>query len=105
MLDQQKINELRQQKIAPQKLFINGGWQAAISGQTIDIISPINGQVITTTADAGAEDVDRAVVAARAAFEKGSWANMAPAERKKIMLKAADLIEKNALELAVLGGT
>lgn len=103
MLDQQKINELRQQKIAPQKLFINGGWQAAVSGQTIDIISPINGEVITTTADAGAQDVDRAVVAARAAFEKGSWANMAPAERKKIMFKAADLIEKNALELAVLG--
>ncbi|PWR00296.1 aldehyde dehydrogenase [Leucothrix pacifica] len=103
MLEQQQIDVLRQQNIAPQQLFINGEWQAASSGQTMDIISPINGEVITITADAGVEDVDRAVKAARTVFEKGSWAQASPAERKKVMLKAAELVEKHALELAVLG--
>lgn len=103
MLEQQNIDVLRQQTIAPQQLFINGEWQAASSGQTLDIISPIDGTVMTTTADAGAEDVDRAVKAARTVFDKGSWSKASPAERKKVMLKAAELIEKNALELAVLG--
>ncbi|WP_022954569.1 aldehyde dehydrogenase [Leucothrix mucor] len=103
MLDQQKIDTLRQQTVAPQQLFINGEWQAASSGQTMDVISPIDGTVLTTMADAGAEDVDRAVKAAREVFEKGSWSKAAPAERKKVMLKIADLIEANALELAVLG--
>ena len=54
MLEQQNIDVLRQQTIAPQQLFINGEWQAASSGQTLDIISPIDGTVMTTTADAGA---------------------------------------------------
>jgi len=103
MLEQQQIDVLRQQNIAPQQLFINGEWQAASSGQTMDIISPINGEVITTTADAGVEDVDRAVKAARTVFDIGSWSQASPAERKKVMLKAAELVEKHALELAVLG--
>lgn len=103
MLDQHTIDTLRQQAIAPQQLFINGQWQASASGQVMEVISPIDGTVITTMADAGAEDIDRAVTAARAVFEKGHWSQASPAERKKVMLKAAELIEDNALELAVLG--
>lgn len=100
---QDRIDELRKLAVAPQSLFIGGAWQAAGSGATMDVISPIDGSHLTTIADAGAGDVDFAVTAARAAFEKGSWSKAAPAERKKVLLKIAELIEKNALELAVLG--
>jgi len=103
VLTQEKIDELRQQAIAPQQLFINGQWQSASSGETLDIISPIDGQVITTTAVAGADDVNQAVAAARKVFEAGSWAKMAPMQRKMIMHNIADKIQEHALELAVLG--
>ena len=103
MLNQEKINELRQQVIPPQQLFINGQWQPANSGATIDIISPIDGKLITTAADAGVDDVDQAVAAARKVFDEGSWSKAAPAERKRVMHKIADLIQQYAMELAVLG--
>ena len=103
MLDQEQINRLRQQKIPAQKLFINGQWETAQDGATIDIESPIDGSLITTAADAGVADVDKAVIAARQVFEKGNWSKAAPAERKKVMHKIADLIQQYALELAVLG--
>ncbi|CAN7451658.1 aldehyde dehydrogenase [Rhizobium sp. LjRoot254] len=100
---QDKIDQLRMQAIAPQLLFIGAAWRAPSSGAAMDVISPIDGSVLTTIADAGADDVDLAVKAARTAFEKGNWSRAAPAERKKTLLRIADLIEKNALELAVLG--
>jgi gamma-glutamyl-gamma-aminobutyraldehyde dehydrogenase len=100
---QDKIDQLRTQDVAPQSLFIGGRWQAPASGASMDVISPIDGRKLTTIADASAEDVDLAVKAARAAFEKGTWSKAAPAERKKVLLKIAELIEKHALELAVLG--
>jgi gamma-glutamyl-gamma-aminobutyraldehyde dehydrogenase len=103
MSDQARIDQLRTLTIGPQSLFIGGQWQAAKSGSTMDVISPIDGRVLTTIADAGAEDVDLAVSAARSAFEKGTWSKAPPADRKKVMLKIADLIEKHALELAVIG--
>lgn len=100
---QDKIDQLRATVVPPQQLFISGHWREAMSGGTLEVISPINGTRLTTIADAGADDVDAAVRAARAAFEKGTWSRAAPAERKKVLLRVADLIEKNALELAVLG--
>ena len=100
---QDKIDQLRTQPVPPQSLFIDGAWRLAVSGAAMDVISPIDGTKLTTIADAGAEDVDQAVKAARRAFEKGGWSRAAPAERKKVLLKIAELIEKNALELAVLG--
>ncbi|HSX74893.1 MAG TPA: aldehyde dehydrogenase family protein, partial [Shinella sp.] len=100
---QEKIEALRNLAVAPQALFINGTRQDPVEGAVLDVVSPIDGRWLTTIADAGAEDVDRAVKAARAAFEKGRWAKAAPAERKRVLLKIADLIEKHALELAVLG--
>ncbi|MBX9457996.1 MAG: aldehyde dehydrogenase [Rhizobium sp.] len=103
MSDQARIDHLRTLPVPPQSLFIGGKWQAAASGATMDVVSPIDGSVLTTIADAGAGDVDRAVAAARTAFEKGTWSKAAPAERKKILLRVADLIERHALELAVLG--
>ncbi len=102
MLDQTRIDALRAQPIAAQKLFIDGKWQAG-QGAPHEVLSPIDGQVLTTTERASAADVDRAVAAARAAFEDGRWSRMAPAGRKKVLHRLADLIEANALELAVLG--
>jgi gamma-glutamyl-gamma-aminobutyraldehyde dehydrogenase len=100
---QTRIDTLRHTAVPPQSLFIGGAWQDARSGARMDVISPIDGARLTTIPDAGAEDVDRAVAAGRAAFEKGSWSRAAPAERKKILLRIADLIERDALDLAVLG--
>ena len=100
---QDKIDQLRDMPVSAQSLFIDGRWQAARSGAAMDVVSPIDGRALTTIADAGAEDVDLAVAAARAAFEKGAWSRAAPAERKKILLRIAELIEKHTLELAVLG--
>ncbi|WP_141720149.1 aldehyde dehydrogenase family protein, partial [Rhizobium sp. YK2] len=99
---QDKIDQLRTLSVSPQALFIAGAWRQPISGAAMDVISPIDGTKLTTIADAGTEDVDLAIKAARQAFEKGSWSKAAPAERKKVLLKIAELIEKNALELAVL---
>ncbi|WP_434714298.1 aldehyde dehydrogenase (plasmid) [Rhizobium sp. YTUHZ045] len=100
---QDKIDQLRALPVPSQSLFIDGSWRPAVGGGAMDVISPIDGTRLTTIADAGAEDVDHAVAAARRAFEKGSWSRAAPAERKKVLLKTAELIEKHALELAVLG--
>lgn len=102
MLDQQTINDLRSETIAPQKLFINGQWRSG-TGEDRDVLSPIDGQVLTTLAHGSAADMESAIAAARASFESGVWAHMAPAGRKKILHRLADLIEANALRLAVLG--
>ncbi|WP_163266543.1 aldehyde dehydrogenase [Chelativorans alearense] len=103
MTDQATIDRLRTEEIASQGLFIGGKQQAAEAGGTFDVISPIDGSRLTTVADAGASDVDRAVRSARKAFDKGAWSRAAPTERKKVMHRIANLIEKHALELAVLG--
>jgi gamma-glutamyl-gamma-aminobutyraldehyde dehydrogenase len=100
---QDKIDRLRNATIAPQGLFIDGNWQSVRNGASMDVVSPIDGRILTTIADAGAADVDAAVQAARAAFDKGAWSRAAPAERKKVLFRIADLIERDALELAVLG--
>ena len=100
---QDKIDQLRSLAVEGQKLFINGHWQESLSGETLDVVSPIDGSHLTTIADAGASDVDAAVRAARAVFEKGSWSKAAPAFRKKVLTRIAEIIEAQALELAVLG--
>jgi gamma-glutamyl-gamma-aminobutyraldehyde dehydrogenase len=102
-LDQSAIDRLRILPVGDQQLWIGGRRVQAVDGGALDVVSPIDGRAIGSIADAGAEDVDRAVKAARAAFDKGAWSRAAPAQRKNVLLKLADLIEKNALELAVLG--
>jgi acyl-CoA reductase-like NAD-dependent aldehyde dehydrogenase len=82
--------------------FINGKFAAAASGKTFDCISPIDGKVLTKVAECDKEDVELAVKAARATFEKGTWSQMAPAQRKRILLKWVALIEKHRDELALL---
>ncbi|MHA6268190.1 aldehyde dehydrogenase [Aliiroseovarius sp. CAU 1755] len=96
------MNELRSHPVAPQNLYIDGAWEEG-SGETQDVLSPIDGSTLTTIIRASALDVDRAVAAARRAFDDGRWSRAAPAHRKKVLHKLADLIEAHALELAVLG--
>ena len=103
MTDQTAIDALRASPVAPGRLFIDGEWVAPQSGADMDVISPIDGQRLTSIAQANSADVDRAVAAARKSFEAGTWSKAAPAQRKKVMHRIADLIEKNMLELAVLG--
>ena len=82
--------------------FINGKYVPAASGKTFDNINPATGKVIAKVAECDKEDVDRAVKAARAAFEKGTWANQSPSDRKNVLLRLADLMEKHQTELALL---
>jgi len=103
VLDQSKIDSLRSKPIAPGGLLINGKVKPSSSGETLEIISPIDGSTLTTIAAGTQDDTDQAINIAKAAFEDGCWRNMPPAARKKIMHKWADLIDAEALELAVIG--
>jgi len=82
--------------------FIGGKYVAAASGKTFDCVNPATGETIAKIAEGDKEDVDRAVAAARRAFESGKWSRMAPAQRKKRLQKLAELMLKHAGELALL---
>jgi aldehyde dehydrogenase (NAD+) len=85
------------------KLFIGGEW--VDSAQRFETINPATGEVLTEVSAASGGDVDRAVVAARAAFEKagkGAWRSMSASERGRLLIKLADLVEQNIEELAEL---
>jgi phenylacetaldehyde dehydrogenase len=82
------------------RLLINGEWVAARAGKTLPVFDPATGREIASVAEAGAEDVDRAVAAARAAFESGPWPEMSPAAREALLWKLSDLIEQHAAEFA-----
>jgi len=84
------------------RLLINNQWTEAASGRTFPTINPATGEEICRIAEADKEDVDRAVKAARHAFERGPWRKMAASERGRLLNKLADLIEKHADELASL---
>jgi gamma-glutamyl-gamma-aminobutyraldehyde dehydrogenase len=103
MLDQSRIDDLRDAPVPAFQHIIDGEHCPASDGGRYEVISPLNGQVLTTMAHGTVEDTEAAIAAARRAFEDGRWAQMAPAARKKVLLKWADLVEQNALELAVLG--
>lgn len=102
-MDQSAIDTLRSQDIPPCGHFINGCFTTGQTGAQAQVLSPIDGQPLTCIAEGSAADADAAVRSARTAFEDGRWSRMAPAGRKKVLLKLADLIEARALEIAVLG--
>ncbi|MFK5979181.1 MAG: aldehyde dehydrogenase family protein [Rhizobiaceae bacterium] len=81
------------------KIYINGEWVFSNSGNTIDVISPSSGQFFTHIADGNAEDIDRAVKAARASLSE-EWGSTVPAERGRMLHRLGALISKNADELA-----
>jgi aldehyde dehydrogenase (NAD+) len=85
----------------PKRLLIDGEWVAARSGKTFPSINPSTGQVIGEVAAADAADVDAAVAAARRAFE-GPWSKFTPLQRQNVLLKLADLVERNLDELRMV---
>jgi gamma-glutamyl-gamma-aminobutyraldehyde dehydrogenase len=84
------------------QLFINGRFEDANSGKCFSSINPANQSVLAEVAAGDATDIDRAVTAARAAFNKGVWSEETPQNRKAVLLKLADLIRANLDELALL---
>ncbi|HYC21296.1 MAG TPA: aldehyde dehydrogenase family protein [Candidatus Bathyarchaeia archaeon] len=84
------------------KMLIDGKWVAAASGKTFDTLNPATGEVLAHVAEGDQEDIDRAVKAARRAFDDGKWAAMRPVERQHLLLAIADLIERHGKELAQL---
>jgi gamma-glutamyl-gamma-aminobutyraldehyde dehydrogenase len=88
--------------VATPHAFIHGQQVAPASGETFETMMPSTGEVLADIAACGQDDVDRAVDSARHAFDKGHWSRLAPSERKKVLLRFADLIEANLLELARL---
>jgi aldehyde dehydrogenase (NAD+) len=87
--------------VKPGRLIINGEAVDAASGRTFTTFNPATEEPITTVAEAGVEDVERAVRAARVAFE-GPWSTLRPAERQKLLWRLGDLVLAHADELARL---
>src|SRR6201996_7694984 len=84
----------------PRKMFIDGKWVGAASGKTFPTYNPATGEVLSRVAEGDREDIDRAVKAARAAFETGPWLKMTPSERGRAIWRLADLIEKHLEDFA-----
>jgi len=83
-------------------MFIDGAWVGSSHDKTIAVYDPSTGREIARIADASDADVDRAVAAARTAFDDGRWSGMPPYKRERILHKLADLLEANSAELAEL---
>ena len=82
--------------------FIDGKFTPSASGKTYESLNPANNRKLADIAACNLEDVNRAVKAARKSFERGSWSKLKPGDRKGIMLKYVELLEKNAMEIALL---
>src|ERR1700744_5053602 len=86
----------------PRQLFINGQWTEAASGKTFETPNPATGDILAHVAEGDAEDINRAVQAARTAFDEGPWGRITPSERGRIIWRIGDLILEHAEELAQL---
>ncbi len=84
------------------RAFINGQYRDALACETRATMSPADGRKLADVANCGIEDADRAVAVARSVFESGVWATMAPADRKMVLVRWAELIEDHADEIALL---
>jgi len=82
------------------RLYIGGTWSQALGGARFDSVNPFDGEVCATLADAGPQDVERAVASAREAFDRGPWGRMNGYERGRLMLRLADLVESRADHIA-----
>src|SRR5215831_7815971 len=97
-----KARTVKPPKVKDQPLFIGGKWLDSVSGKTFPTLNPATGETICQVAEADKADVDRAVKAARKAFEDGPWPKMNASERGRLLSRLADLIEHNKEELAAL---
>ena len=87
------------------KMLIGGEWVDALSGRTFESVNPYTGKAWATVPQAGDEDVDRAVTAARTAFDEGPWSTMTGTERARLLRRLAELIADNAEEIATVETT
>ena len=95
--------EQRAQSLAIEcRAFVHGQLTDAVSGATFDCISPVDGRLLGKVASCDLADAELAVADARATFESGVWSRLAPALRKKVMIRFADLMDEHAEELALL---
>jgi phenylacetaldehyde dehydrogenase len=85
---------------APKRMLIGGHWVDAQEGGTLDVRDPATGEIFANVPAGTAADVERAVSAARRAFEHGEWPQMRPAQRERLLLRLADLVEREARSLA-----
>jgi phenylacetaldehyde dehydrogenase len=83
-------------------MLIGGEWVAGANGKLLDVYNPATGQVIAQVPDGDRDDIERAVQAARNAFDTGAWEKLGPAGRAKCLWRIGDLIEANLDELARL---
>ena len=86
--------------VSQQKMFVDGKFVDALSGETMEVLNPATGEVIAEVPKAGEEDVDRAVAAAEKAWE--TWREKTPKDRMELLLELADVIDENAEEIARL---
>src|SRR5881628_943733 len=86
----------------PRRMLINGQWVGAASGETFQTLNPATGEVLCNVPSGDKKDIDRAVKAARAAFESGPWSKLTASERGRLIWKLADLLEQNLEEFAAL---
>src|SRR2546422_8228701 len=89
-------------KGGPTQVCFGGRWGEAAGGEPFEPTAPANGEVLARVAEGGAEDIDRAVAAARKSFDRGTWRELPPAERAKVLWKVGDLLEERANEFAQL---
>ena len=101
-LDYDLLPKVRDFLASPRRLLINGDWVEAASGGTFQTEDPATAAALVDVASGEAEDVDRAVRAARAAFDEGPWATMTPYERGRLVNRLGDLIAARATEFAQL---
>ena len=87
---------------APRKMLIGGRWVDAASGKTFPTYNPATGEVLANVAEGTHVDIDRAVIAARNAFENGPWRKLTASERGRLIWKLADLLEAHLEEFAQL---
>ena len=87
------------------RMLVGGEWVEALSSKTFESVNPYTGKVWATAPEAGGEDVDRAVRAAREAFDAGPWGKMTGTERARLIRRLAELIAENAESLALIEST
>ncbi len=83
------------------RAFGGGRFVDAASGETFDSVNPATGAILASVSSCDASDIDAAVAAARTAFESGVWSRIAPRERKRVLLRLAELVDAHREELAL----
>src|SRR5215210_7228584 len=104
-MESQLIETPQADEVREYKMLIDGEWVDALSGTIFESVNPYTGRVWATAPEAGEEDVDRAVRAAREAFDAGPWGKMTGTERARLIRRLAELIAENAESLALIEST